>query len=85
MRKINVLFRTYWLAEQGLAPKRALFVVIPLIIFFLMEHIKYVLKRKGDRNMGKTKNAFDALNVILNCIINLSGNMAGGALLTNAF
>lgn len=75
----------YWLAEQGLAPKRALFVVIPLTIFFLMEHIKYVLKRKGDKNMGKTKNAFDALNVILNCIINLSGNMAGGALLTNAF
>jgi len=50
-----------------------------------MEHIKYVLKRKGDKNMGKTKNAFDALNVILNCIKNLSGNMAGGALLTNAF
>lgn len=34
--------------------------------------------------MGKTKkNAFDALNVILNCIINLSGNIAGGALLAN--
>ena len=85
MRKINVLFRTYWLAERGLAPKRALFVVIPLIIFFLIEHVKYVLKRKGDKNMGKTKNAFDALNVLLNCIINLSGNMAGGALPTNAF
>lgn len=35
--------------------------------------------------MGKTKNAFDALNVLLNCTGNLSGNMAGGALLTNAF
>lgn len=65
----------YWLAEQGLAAKRALFVVIPLIIFFLMEHIKYVLKRKGDKNMGKTKNAFDALNVILNCIINIRAKM----------
>lgn len=75
----------YWLAEQGLAPKRALFVLIPLTIFFLMEHIKYVLKRKGDKNMGKIKNAFDALNVLLNCMKNLSGNMAGGALLTNAF
>lgn len=35
--------------------------------------------------MGKTKNAFDALNVVLNCIINLSVSIAGGALLTNAF
>lgn len=50
-----------------------------------MEHIKYVFERRGDKTMGKTKNAFGALNVILNCIINLSGNIAGGALLTNAF
>lgn len=35
--------------------------------------------------MGKTKNAFEALNVTLNCIINLSGNIAGGALLANTF
>lgn len=35
--------------------------------------------------MGKIQNAFDALNVLLNYIINLSGNMAGGALLTNVF
>lgn len=34
--------------------------------------------------MGKTKNAFDVLNVILNYIINLGGNIAGGALLANA-
>lgn len=33
--------------------------------------------------MVKTKNAFDVLNVLLNCIINLSGNIAGGALLVN--
>lgn len=50
-----------------------------------MEHMKHVFERKGDKNMGKIKNTFDALNVILNYIINLSGNMAGGALLTNAF
>lgn len=74
----------YWLAEQGLAPKRVLFVVVPLIIFFLMEQMKYVAKRKGNKNMGKTKKAFDVLNVILNCIINLCGNIAGGALLANA-
>ena len=75
--------RAYWLAEQGLAPKRVLLVIIPLILFFLMEHMKHVFRRKGDKNMGKTKNAFDALNVILNYFINLSCNIAGGALLAN--
>jgi hypothetical protein len=49
-----------------------------------MELMKYVLK-KGDKNMEKKKNAFDALNVILNCFINLGGNVAGGALLANVF
>lgn len=77
--------RAYWLAEQGLAPKRALLVVIPLIVISLMEHMKHVFERKGDKYMGKIKNAFDALNVLLNCIINLSGNIAGGALLANVF
>ena len=34
--------------------------------------------------MGRTKkDVFNALNVIRNFIINLSGNIAGGALLTN--
>lgn len=34
--------------------------------------------------MVRTKmNVFNALNVIRNFIINLSGNIAGGALLTN--
>lgn len=76
--------RVYWLAEQGLAPKRVFLVVIPLIIIFLIELIKYVCDRKGDKDMGKTKKkAFDALNVTLNCIMNLSGNIAGGALLAN--
>ena len=50
-----------------------------------MEHVKWFLERKGDKNMGKMKKAFDALIVYLNCFINLSGNVAGGALLTNAF
>lgn len=49
-----------------------------------MERMKQVFTRKGDEDMGKIKNAFDALNVSLNCIINLSGNIAGGALLANA-
>lgn len=50
-----------------------------------MEHIKHVFERKGDKNMGKTKKAFEALNATLNCIINLSGSIAGDALLANAF
>lgn len=77
--------RAYWLAEQGLALKRALLVVVPLIVIFLMEHIKHVFERKGDKNMGKTKKAFEALHIILNYIINLSCNIAGGALLANVF
>ena len=40
---------------------------------------------KKDKNMRKTKNAFKALNVALNCIINLSGNIASGVLLTNTY
>lgn len=75
----------YWLAEQGLAPKRVLLVVVPLIIFFLMEHIKRVFEKKGDKNMGKMKNTFDALIVNLDYFIGLSGNMAGSALLANVF
>lgn len=75
----------YWLAEQGLAPKRVLLVAVPLIIFFLMEHIKRVFEKKGDKNMGKMKNTFDALIVNLDCFIGLSGNMAGSALLANVF
>ena len=81
MEKKGVI--AYWLAEQELAPKRALLVALPLIVIFLMEHIKYVFKGKGGKYMGKIKNAFDALNVRLNCIINLSGSIAGGALLAN--
>lgn len=84
-QKDNVFVRAYWLAEQGLAPKRALCVVIQLIIIFWIEHIKNVFEGKGDKNMKKIKNAFDVLNVILNRIINLSGNIVGGVLLTNVF
>ncbi|EJP19908.1 hypothetical protein HMPREF1142_1687 [Peptostreptococcaceae bacterium AS15] len=73
----------YWLAEQGLALKRALLVVIPLIIIFFIEHVN-VIERKGKNGMVRTKkNVFNALNVIRDFIVNLSGNIAGGALLTN--
>lgn len=73
----------YWLAEQGLVPKKVLLVVIPLVTIFLMEHIKRVFEKNG--NMGKMKNALDALIVNLGCIIDLGGSVAGSALLANVF
>lgn len=74
----------YWLAEQGLAPKRVLLVVLPLILIFLIEKLKYVLKRKeGKTIMVRTKNTFDARMFSLDCFSGLSGNIAGGALLAN--
>lgn len=75
----------HWHAEQGLAPKRILLVAVPLITIFLMEHIKRVFEKKGNKNMEKMKNAFDVLIVNLGCIIDLGGNVAGGALLANVF
>lgn len=74
----------YRLAEQGLTLMGVLLVVLPLIIIFLMEHLKRRFKEKGDKNMDKKK-TFEALIVNSECIINLSGNVAGGALLANAF
>jgi hypothetical protein len=50
---------------------------------FFIEHIN-VIERKGKNGMVRTKkNVFNAVNVIRNFIINLSGNIAGAALLTN--
>jgi hypothetical protein len=77
--------RAYWLAEQGLAPKRVLLALVPLLIIFLLKHINQIFENKGEKNMEKKKKTFDALNVIFNTIINLSFNLAGGALLANAF
>lgn len=71
----------HWLAEQGLAPKRVFLVIIPLIIFVVTELVKTVFIYKEDEQMKSNKrNTIDVLNVFNN----LSGNMAGGALLTNA-
>lgn len=75
----------HWLAEQGLAQKMVFLVIIPLLIFILTEHIKIVLISEEDERMNNKYNTIEVLNVSLNVISNLSGNMAGGALLTNAF
>ena len=75
----------HWLAEQGLAPKRVFLVIIPLIIFVVTELVKTVFIYKEDEQMKSNKhNTIDVLNVSLNVFNSLSGNMAGGALLTNA-
>lgn len=74
----------YWLAEQGLAPKRVFLVIIPLVIFIVIELVKKVLHDKEDKRMNNKLNTIDVLNALLNVTSNLSGNIAGGALLTNA-
>ena len=70
----------HWLAEQGLAPKRVFLVIIPLIIFVVTELVKTVFIYKDEQMKSNKHNTIDVLNVFNN----LSGNMAGGALLTNA-
>lgn len=74
----------YWLAEQGLTPKRVFLVLIPLLIFIVVEPVKKVFNNKEDKRMKNKSNTIDVLNVALNVINNLSGNLTGGALLANA-
>ena len=69
----------HWLAEQGLALKRAFLAGVPLLIFIVTE----IMKNKRKRKMPMKKNAIDVLNVTTNVFNNLSGNLAGGALLAN--
>lgn len=75
----------HWLAEQGLALKSVVLVIIPLIIFIITEFVKMFSIYKEDEHMKCNKNnTIDVLNVLLNTINNMSGNIAGGALLANA-
>ena len=76
-------YRVYWLAEQGLAPKRAFLVIIPLFIFVVTN---VLMRYKGEKQMkhAKKRNAIDVLTVSASTINTLCGNIAGGALLTNA-
>lgn len=75
----------YWLVEQGGASKRVFLVIIPFIIFIVTELVKIVFIHKEDEQMKSNKhNMIDVLNVSLNVFNNLSGNITGGALLTNA-
>lgn len=74
----------HWLAEQGFAPKRVFLVIIPLIFFIVTELVKTVFIYKDEQMKSNKHNTIDVLNVSLNVFSNLSGNMAGGTLLTNA-
>ena len=72
---------TYWLAEQGLVKlDRAFLIILPFFIFFVTQ---FILNRKEIWHMNNNTNAFEALNITFQVINNLSGNIAGGALLAN--
>lgn len=73
----------HWLAEQGLAPK-SVFFIFPLLIFLVTSIVNNLINKEEAKQMEKHKNAIDVLSVALNIINHLSGNIAGGALLTNA-
>lgn len=75
----------YWLAEQGMAPKRVFFAIISLIIFILTELLRNFKNHMENKNMRNCKNnTFDVLTATLNIVNGISGNVAGGALLSNA-
>ena len=83
--KGKLIYRVHWLAEQGLAPKRVFLVVIPLIIFIVTEIDKTGFSHNEGMHMKNNKyNTIDVPSVSLNSVNNLSGNITGGALLTNA-
>ena len=69
----------YWLAEQGLAPKRAFLAGFSLLLFVLTEFVKN--RYKGELPMKK--DAIDVLKLAINGVNAISGNLAGGALLAN--
>lgn len=69
----------HWLAEQGLAPKRAFLAGISLLNYIVIE----IIRNRGKGKNPMKKNALDALNVSIKVISNLCGNLAGGALLAN--
>ena len=81
--RINLVqfHRVHWLVAQGLAPKIAFLAGISLLIFIVTEMIKYMRKEI----MPMKKNALDVQTVTMNVLNNLSGNLAGGALLANVF
>lgn len=75
----------YWLAEQGLALKRVFLVIIPLLIFIVSEIVKISFGHKESVYMKSNKFNTAAVQKVLLYVVNiLGGNVAGGALLTNA-
>lgn len=74
----------FWLAEQGLAFKRVLLVVIPLFVFFNVTILEFYRKDKGE--IMKRKTFCKALKVTIHKVSKtLSGGIAGSALLAKAY
>lgn len=65
-----------WLAKQGLVPLIAISSLIVLISSCIMKQIK----TKGDDAMGNKSNY--TRNIVTETMFAMSGNLAGGALLT---
>lgn len=73
----------FWLAEQGLATKGVLLVILPLVIFFVVTFLDDYRKVKGGNMKRKTfGKAFITTTHETNKM--LSGGMAGSALLAKA-
>jgi len=74
----------FWLAEQGLAFKRVLLVVIPLFVFFNVTILEFYRKDKGE--IMKRKTFCKAFRATIHKVSKmLSGGMAGSALLAKAY
>lgn len=71
----------YWLAEQGLAPKRVLLVIFPLFFLYFIAVLKMIFKE--EMRMNNRFNTIDALNVPLDTFCGFCGDLASGALLAN--
>ena len=71
-----------WLVQQGLAPNIACLTISSLILFAILQVVKNMRKRKDGMRM---KNRANILVVLMETLETLSGNIAGSAILANAF
>ena len=77
---VGVHVGVFWLAEQGLATKGVLLVMLPLLIFFVVTFLDDYRKVKGGNMKRKTLGKV-FIATTHKTIKVLSGGMAGSALL----